>query len=284
LAEAEDEARRNRRHVDDLSQQLQDTERAVKDKDTLCSTLAQEIERLRKLLIQLDVDPHRNNQDSSVEEVYESTPLKQTTAHCLSVEDSLSSIVSRAGLILEQEEGESSPNLLEAEEQREQRRLHDLAKSLYLNLQRALEVNKKWKVDYNQIKEDKDRVIANLENKVQLLKEQLVAATKRDNTAEEKRWDLSKRSESHHKRLDQPVHQKSKQNSRKPRDDSELEKAPEMMKLQHEVEYLRRELHDAKRKLNQINSGVSHAFMRILIARNMVHFLDTRSYVRSPGR
>jgi hypothetical protein len=77
LAEAEDEARRNRRHVDDLSQQLQDTERAVKDKDTLCSTLAQEIERLRKLLIQLDVDPHRNNQDSSVEEVYESTPLKQ---------------------------------------------------------------------------------------------------------------------------------------------------------------------------------------------------------------
>jgi chromosome segregation ATPase len=210
--------------------------------------------------------------------------LSQTTAHCLSVEDSLSSIVSRAGLILEQEEGESSPNLLEAEEQREQRRLHDLAKSLYLNLQRALEVNKKWKVDYNQIKEDKDRVIANLENKVQLLKEQLVAATKRDNTAEEKRWDLSKRSESHHKRLDQPVHQKSKQNSRKPRDDSELEKAPEMMKLQHEVEYLRRELHDAKRKLNQINSGVSHAFMRILIARNMVHFLDTRSYVRSPGR
>ena len=49
----------------------------MKDKDTLCSTLVHEVDRLRKLLMQLGVDPHKDNEDLSFEEAVSITENHQ---------------------------------------------------------------------------------------------------------------------------------------------------------------------------------------------------------------
>lgn len=63
LEEAESELRRNTEFTESLNQRLQDTELAVKDKDTLCSTLAREVERLRVLLMQHGVDAYNEDDE-----------------------------------------------------------------------------------------------------------------------------------------------------------------------------------------------------------------------------